>query len=224
MSSLKEPYFTPETIADKAMNMLRSLDEFTRRRSVLFAPERSALLLLDMQVYFFDESSHAFIPSATAILSGVNALVQAFSDRNLPIFLTRHVNTPQDAGQMATWWRYLLSADDPLSLIDPRLKTGYGILIDKTRYDAFQDTPLERLLQDRGVRQLIICGVMTHLCCETTARSAFMRGFEVFFTVDGTATYNESFHRASLLNLAHGFATPILVQNILSALEKRDVG
>jgi bifunctional isochorismate lyase/aryl carrier protein len=224
MRQLKELYFTPATIADKAMNMLGSLDEFTRRRHILFTPERSALLLLDMQGYFLDESSHAFVPSAAAILPGVNALIQAFSDMNLPVILTRHVNSPQDAGQMATWWHYLLSADNPLSLIDPRLKIRDGVLIDKTRYDAFQDSPLEGLLREKGVSQLIICGVMTHLCCETTARAAFMRGFEVFFTVDGTATYNEAFHRASLLNLAHGFATPILVQGILSTLEKKEGG
>jgi len=66
---------------------------------------------------------------------------------------------------------------------------------------------------------VVICGVMTHLCCETTARSAFMRGFEVFFTVDGTATYTEAFHRASLLNLSHGFAVPVLVENILEKLD-----
>ncbi|MES0360330.1 MAG: isochorismatase family protein, partial [Anaerolineales bacterium] len=58
-------------------------------------------------------------------------------------------------------------------------------------------------------------GVMTHLCCETTARSAFVRGFEVFFVIDGTATYNEDYHMATLLNLAHGFTTPVLTKEVL---------
>jgi isochorismate hydrolase len=60
---------------------------------------------------------------------------------------------------------------------------------------------------------------MTHLCCETTARSAFVRGFEVFFTIDGTATYNQGFHLGTLVNLSHGFATPVLASEILSTLE-----
>jgi isochorismate hydrolase len=60
---------------------------------------------------------------------------------------------------------------------------------------------------------------MAHLCCETTARSAFTRGFEVFFLVDGTASYNRDFHQASLLNLAHGFATLLLTGEALAALE-----
>jgi isochorismate hydrolase len=63
---------------------------------------------------------------------------------------------------------------------------------------------------------------MTHLCCETTARSAFMHGFETFFTVDGTATYNEAFHRAALLNLSHGFALPLTVDEVLDVFRHRD--
>jgi len=62
---------------------------------------------------------------------------------------------------------------------------------------------------------------MTHLCCESSARSAFMRGFEVLFTIDGTATYREDFHRAAILNLAHGFAHPVLTGEIIKGLENR---
>jgi len=61
----------------------------------------------------------------------------------------------------------------------------------------------------------VVCGVMTHLCCETTAREAFVRGFEVFFPVDGTASYNQKFHEASLQNLAHGFAILTTVEQLL---------
>jgi isochorismate hydrolase len=56
---------------------------------------------------------------------------------------------------------------------------------------------------------------MTHLCCETTARSAFVQGYNVFFPIDGTATYNEEFHFATLTNLAHGFANIVLIENLL---------
>ena len=219
MSVQKQPYFTPATLADKAAGMLAALEATIRRRPADLVPERTALLALDLQRTFLDEDSHAFVPSAPAILPRINALIRAYSARGLPVVLTRHVNTPEDAGLMAAWWRDLITADDPLSEIDPRLERGAGVEICKPRYDAFLDSPLEALLRERGVGQVVVCGVMTHLCCETTARSAFMRGFEVFFTVDGTATYTEAFHRASLLNLAHGFATPLLVSEVLWALE-----
>ena len=73
-------------------------------------------------------------------------------------------------------------------------------------------------LQRKKVKQVVITGVLTHLCCETTARSAFMRGFEVFFTIDATATYNKDFHISTLLNLSHGFALPVLTQEVLHLL------
>jgi bifunctional isochorismate lyase/aryl carrier protein len=93
-----------------------------------------------------------------------------------------------------------------------------GTLNQKSQYDAFYQTSLEEMLHAKGVTQVVICGVMTHLCCETTARSAFIRGFEVFFPVDGTATYNLAYHKASLLNLAHGFASLVLMKDILEAI------
>jgi isochorismate hydrolase len=70
------------------------------------------------------------------------------------------------------------------------------------------------------VEQLVITGVTTHLCCESTARSAFMRGFAVFMAIDGTATLNRELHLASLRALAHGFAVPLLVSDLLAALAR----
>ena len=216
---MKEAYFTPTTLEVTARRMLLQLDEFRRRRSRPFTPPSSALLVLDMQVYFLDPSSHAYIPSALAILPGIDALTRAFFEYGQPVIFSRHLNSPEDAGQMAVWWRDLITAENPLSEIAPELDRSRGSIVQKNQYDAFQATSLEEILRSRGVSQVVICGVMTHLCCETTARSAFMRGFEVFFTIDGTATYTEEFHRASLLNLAHGFATPVLVGDIMAAFE-----
>ena len=216
----REAYFTAANLAEKAAGMLADLEKHVRIRRRDFVPERSALLVLDLQRYFLDETSHAFVPSAPAILPGINALVRAYAARGLPVVRTRHVNTPDDAGLMGTWWRDLIRREDPLSEIDPRLEQGGGIEVCKMRYDAFHGMELEYLLHNKGVAQVVTCGVMTHLCVESTARSAFMRGFEVFLPVDGTATYNPEFHRASLLTLAHGFATPLLVADVLQALEE----
>lgn len=215
----KETYFTSANLVHKASQMLQPIESFRRRHPARFAPSRSALLVLDMQTYFLKPSSHAYIPSALAILPGIKALTQSFYGYNLPVIFSRHLNTPEDAGQMAIWWRDLIAAESPLSEITPELDTSMGDIVQKCQYDAFQATSLEKTLRDRGVSQVVICGVMTHLCCETTARSAFMHGFEVFFTVDGTATYTEAFHRATLLNLAHGFATLVLVRDILAAIK-----
>lgn len=216
----KESYFTEEMIQEKSREMLDSVSESRRRHGdLIFQPEKAILLVLDMQKYFLREDSHAFIPSALAILPGIMKLIDAFSKANRPVVVTRHVNTPKNAGMMSKWWRDLINLQSAHSQLADKLNLGNIISIEKSQYDAFLHTSLEEILNQHQVRQVVITGVMTHLCCESTARSAFMRGFEVFFTVDGTATYNEELHRASLLTLSHGFAVPVLVGELLEEMK-----
>jgi isochorismate hydrolase len=211
----KEQYFTEETLPDKARQFLSGVEELCRRRDWLLTP-RAALLILDMQEYFLSPASHAFIPSAPAIVPGIQALLSMWKSRQLPVVFTRHTNNPQNAGRMSTWWRDLIRPGSAESAITPMLDTSGCQVLEKNQYDAFYGSPLDEMLRTAGITQVVICGVMTHLCCETTARSAFMCGFDVFFTVDGTATYTEAFHQATLLNLAHGFAVPVLVEEVLA--------
>ncbi len=157
-----------------------------------------------MQSYFIDSSSHAHVPSAETIVPNIRKLMNTFLAAAQPVVMTRHINTLENAGMMGCWWRDLLTDDNPLSQLTPELSTHDCHIVEKPQYDAFYNTELEQLLSD--VDQIVVTGLMTHLCAETTARSAFMRGFEVFLTADGTATYNLDLHRASLLNLSHGFA------------------
>lgn len=214
---MKSRYFTPETIQQTSLAMLNEVAELRHRHDqVVFRPDHAALLVLDMQEYFLAETSHAAVPSAPAILPGVQALVATFGACRRPVIFTCHANLADDARLMAVWWQDLLAPGSSLASVAEGFITSPNRLIHKNQYDAFHETELEATLIADKVSQVVITGVMTHLCCETTARSAFMRGFEVFFCVDGTATYNEAFHRATLLNLAHGFAVPVLVDEILA--------
>lgn len=211
----REPYFTSDTIQQKSRAMLDDLASFRARHAdIVFHSERAALLVLDMQEYFLRADSHAFIPSAPAILPNLQLLITNYYAANRPVIFTRHINADEDAGMMSRWWKDVLRADSPDSAIVAALDTSKGIVIQKTQYDAFFNTSLEETLRGRGVEQVIVTGVMTHLCCETTARSAFVRGFEVFFCIDGTATYSEEVHRSALLNLSHGFAIPVVCREI----------
>jgi len=211
----KELYFTPDSIVKKAREMLQDVEELRKRHPLKPSPARSALLVLDMQRYFLDERSHAFVPSAPAIIPGIVNLVEKCTGNGIPVIFTQHQNSETNAGMMSTWWKELMTAESEYNRIIDEFKKWSKAPLKKNQYDAFYQTELEETLQQKGVSQLIICGVMTHLCCETTARSAFVRGFEVFFTIDGTATYNEPFHRATLWNVAHGFAVPMLIDEII---------
>lgn len=221
---MKERYFTAQTLVSQAQELYQQAAEMSPIKAASFQPQRSALLVLDMQAYFLDARSHAYIPSAEAILDGIIQLITEYSLHDRPIIFTQHINTTADAGMMSQWWKDLLTVQNPLHRIIPQIDLSVGTLIQKSQYDAFYQTSLDETLQSNAVTQLVLCGVMTHLCCETTARSAFMHGFEVFFPVDGTATYNLAYHQASLLNLAHGFAHLVLMQDVLAALRASHEG
>lgn len=221
---MKEAYFTSDNIDIQAAEMLAAaravLPVRHPRKSapITLKPTKAALLVLDMQRYFLEETSHAFIPSAAAIIPRIQRLQKTFLDYRLPVVHTRNINTLQNAGLMNSWWKELIVESNPLSEITSAVRDHRAAVFVKPQYDAFYNTGLEQWLTGRHVSQVVIAGVMTHLCCETTARSAFMRGFQVFFTVDATASYNRQFHQASLLNLSHGFAVPVLSEQVLAAI------
>jgi isochorismate hydrolase len=214
----KTAYLKPHSIGRKSREILRDIEKAVGRHELRYTPDRSALLVLDMQDYFLEPRSHAYIPSAAAILPGLRSIMEAFRGANRPVVATRHLNSLGNAGAMDRWWKELIEKSNPLSNLTELLDFSHCEIIEKSQYNAFHETALEAFLADNKINQVVICGVMTHLCCETTARSAFVKGFDVFFTIDGTATYNEDFHRATLLNLAHGFAIPALVEEIVNRL------
>ncbi|OGI03533.1 MAG: hypothetical protein A2Y25_10835 [Candidatus Melainabacteria bacterium GWF2_37_15] len=183
-----------------------------KRPQLEFPCHSFALLVLDMQEFFANPDSHAYIPSFNAIVPEISTLIQAFEKNNLPVIFTKHINTEENAGLMGTWWRDIIKED---SIINDFNTSGH-VVIEKSQYDAFYNTELENILNSLNIKNLVITGVMTHLCCETTARSAFVRGFNSFFVIDGTATYNERFHRNTVYNLSHGFSVPIMAEELLS--------
>lgn len=217
---MKTAYFTDETINKKASFMFNKVKQIRDKHPINFNFEQSALLILDMQKYFLEPQSHAFIPSTQSIIEKICTIKNEFHKKNHPVILTKHINTKDNAKLMATWWKELITIDNPLSQVIPQLNHPSNIIIEKSQYDGFYQTKLEEILNKHSIKQLIITGVMTHLCVETTARSAFTRGYTVFIPIDGTATYNETFHNSTIYNLSHGFAYPTLMNTLIQQIKE----
>ncbi len=213
----KTKYFTESLISKKAESIYQNLAKKFDLHNNQLIPQRVALLILDMQKFFHNNKSHAFIPSAKAIIKPILSLTNLFIINNLPIITTKHINTKENAKQMDAWWCDILTDDSEFSQLITEFDIPQAELIVKSQYDAFYCTNLNDILKKNKVEQVIITGVMTHLCCETTARSAFVRGYKVFFPTDGTATYNEEFHLTTLTNLAQGFSNISLIENLKRA-------
>ena len=90
---MKERYFTIQALEQQSRELYRQVVELSPPKEYSFRPGQSALLVLDMQAYFLDASSHAYIPSAEAIVDGIVKLIKAYSDYERPIIFTQHINT-----------------------------------------------------------------------------------------------------------------------------------
>lgn len=201
-------YVTPESLAKRTQDWLERIAPFNQHTMQL-NPDKSALLVIDMQKFFLDPKSPTFTCGGLAILPTLRKLIAAFRKAGRPVIYTRHVHHPDriDAGIMGWWWEGMCVEGSPESEVHNEITPlPNEKVILKHRYSAFYNTDLETVLRCLKVEDLVVSGIMTNMCCESTARDAYYRDYRVFFLADGTGSINEEMHVASLLNLAFGFA------------------
>jgi isochorismate hydrolase len=179
----------------------------------------AALMVIDMQNNFVHPEGSVYLSSSRHIIKRIRRLQDLFHKRNRPVIFTRHQHAPDnsDTGVMDLWWSgsHIYRDTWASEIVDKLEVTGDDITVSKNRYSAFHGTNLREILRQHSVSQLVITGVMTNLCCETTAREAFMNDYLVYFCLDGTTTATEDMHVASIRNLAYGFAYVVTAGEIL---------
>ena len=98
-----------------------------------------------------------------------------------------------------------------------QVRPGEGdIIINKHRFSAFQDTDLDLILRSRGIRTLIMTGIATNVCVESTSRDGFFRDYYIVFLSDLTATYAKADHEATLRNIDRYFGQVVPAQEVLA--------
>lgn len=180
------------------------------------SPKSAALLVIDMQNHFSS--------IAEPILPALRFTADLCHAAGVPIIFTRHRHrSPEDHGMLGEWWAGDLIFDGtPAAELLPDIGRWDGDrVVEKNTYSAFAGTGLEQTLRDLKVEEVIVTGVMTNLCCETTAREAFVRGFRVFFSADATGTSNRDLHEATLKNMAYGFAYLVDCSRLKAALSPK---
>ncbi|CAG0889818.1 unnamed protein product [Darwinula stevensoni] len=176
-----------------------------------------ALLVVDVQ--------HRFrgMAEAMGIIPRVAQLVRVCHEKGVPVAFIQHHDVPGSSSKLLDWWKApIIKGSEDWELL-PEMKEVLDPekdirIQEKTKYDSFYETKLEEELRSLGVNAVVVVGAMTNLCCETTARSAFCRDFDVVFLEDGNATMDAKYHEATLLNLGVGFAkvmTAAECENIL---------
>ena len=171
-----------------------------------------ALLVVDMQNGFchpdgsFPRIGRGLEGAMDAVRAAAVAVGQA-RRAEIPVVFTRHVYRPgrPDEGVALIGNSPELAEVDGLAAstwdaaVCDELGCGLGdLVVDKVRFDAFQWTSLEPLLRGLGVTKLMICGVVTNICVESTARSAFMRDFPVTLLEDCCAAKTRRLHELAI--------------------------
>ena len=190
---------------------------------IVFRPHKSVLLVIDMQQYFCNPLSHAYFKASTKIVPNIFRLISIYRQKSLPVIFTKYaLLRTESPGAMGRWWKDVLYDDESFSsIINKFHPLPDEPVIRKTQYSAFYKTNLKKILNNFKITNILITGVLTHLCCETTARDAFMRNYDVFFVADATASDEKDFHEASIRNLSDGFATIVTTDEVISWLEKK---
>jgi ureidoacrylate peracid hydrolase len=89
-------------------------------------------------------------------------------------------------------------------------------IVTKHRFSAFHNTDLDTILRAHGIRTLVMTGVASNVCVETTAREGFVRDYYIVFTSDGTAAYVDADHQATLRVIDRFFGQVVPVADVLA--------
>ena len=194
-------------------------------------PKRTALINVDMQNRFV-EGYPISAPNGLAVLERINTVAAACRKAGILVIHTRNVvrSDGSNLGRQAEFdpplMGGILNNGSHAAALHKRLVVdGRDVLLDKPRFGAFYGTDLELILRTRGIDTVIIAGIATNVCCDTTAREAAVRDFRVLFLSDGTANHGigdlsaSELHRATCATLGLVFAEVITVDEVIAKIE-----
>lgn len=182
--------------------------------------KNTALIVIDMQNDFVQENSILEIKESKKHIEKLKEFIQNCKDKEMTIVYTRHIFDPKTNPIESKLFPKLskegLRDKSAGSEIISELKPEKNdIIIKKYRYDAFFNTQLGRMLNERGITDIIITGLMTNICCESTARTAMMKDFNVLFCSDLTFASDQELQKATLKNIASHFGKVMTSKEIL---------
>ena len=163
------------------------------------SPSRTALLLIDMQRDFAK-------PLTLPAIANAEKLADAARAANVPCIFVRLITSPEDETTFLSEWKTRRGDDDePLcragtpgaEFVGPKPQAG-EMVFSKKRYNAFIGTGLDAHLRAEKIDTLVVAGLTTECCIDSSVREAFERDYHVFVVEDGTACQEAGLHEAAL--------------------------
>ncbi|HKQ25850.1 MAG TPA: cysteine hydrolase [Burkholderiales bacterium] len=184
-----------------------------------FDPKTTALLIIDMQRDFvmpggFGEALGNDVTPLQATIAPTKRVLEAARKKGMLVIHTREGHRPDLTDCPPTKLvrgrgKTRIGDPGPMGRILVRGEIGHDIVpelypaagepvIDKPGKGAFYATDLELILRDRGIKTLIVCGVTTEVCVNTSVREANDRGYECVVLADCVGSYFPEFQKAAL--------------------------
>ena len=197
-------------------------------------PEKTALIVVDMQNYFMAEGQMGCCADARDIVPNVNCIAGAMRDAGGHVVWIQN-DAPEET--LESWANlHAMYSDENRKTRMAGLASGsegYALWGDldvrpedmhtvKTRYSAFirGASDIESQLQERGVDTIIVTGVATNVCCESTARDAMMLGYRTIMVADANAAPTDAEHNAALAGFMLFFSDVQYSDEVIEKLQK----
>ena len=198
-----------------------------------FDASRAALLAIDLQQAFCSPKGSVArqgrdVAPCEAAMARCLDLAAAARRATVPVIWTRLVLRAdyEDGGVFIHELRPglkeaggLRAGTDDVELVPKAEVRDEDFVVDKRRYSAFHGTELEDILRAQRIECLMVGGVTTSMCVESTVRDAGQRDYRTFVVRDACGDFSEARHQASLEAIAFGFARVISHNEALSAFE-----
>ena len=219
----------------------QAIDISMRRRSQVqpFAeiePQKTALLVVDMQTGFVAPGAVAEIPMAREIVPNINRLATALRQAGGTIVWIISTYGPGAERDWTTFFNFIITGEaserfrlafqdgKPEHELWRRLdRRPDDLVVSKNRLTPFADPAqaLERLLRKRDVDMALVVGTVTNVCCECTARDAAMRNFKTIMISDANASRNDAEHNATLSIFLQAFGGVISTDEAIRLIIER---
>jgi ureidoacrylate peracid hydrolase len=194
------------------------------------APKRTALLLIDMQVDFAAPEGGLGkdgqdMRAPQAAVREASSLAEAARRAGVACVFVRLVTRDEDETFFLQEWKTRRGSDGPplcregtrgAEFVGPQPQGG-EMVFSKKRYNAFIGTGLDAALRGEGIDTLVVAGLTTECCIDSSVRDAFERDYHVFVVNDATACYEPGLHQAAIRALALNCAQIVHAADVRAA-------
>lgn len=194
------------------------------------APNRTALVIVDMQVDFGSPEGEmarrgADVSACQAAVKKAEELADAARRAQVPVVFVRLLTHPGGENRIMRESKERQGDDEPdlcvegthgADFIGPQPQAGEAIF-SKNHFSAFARTGLSDQLHAQGIDTLVLAGLTTECCVQSSAWHAFEQDFHLFIAEDACAAYEEALHRHALKALQMSAANVVPVARLVAA-------